>query len=199
MSNEKATRGYGLLEGYLAKKRAHVANKLIQNNCRQGKILDIGSGSYPLFLINTEFSEKYGIDQLSGNCNFKGNIRLTNHNIEKNQSLPFEDNFFDVITMLAVIEHIERKNAINLLSHIERILKPGGSFILTTPSAWTGKLLKLMAILKLVSSDELDEHKVAYSHDTLFSCLVDAGFEKDSIKCGFFEICMNQWIVAIKK
>ena len=56
------TRGSGYLEKFLAKKRLQMANKLIPTSFRQGKILDIGCGSYPYFLLNTPFRKKYGID-----------------------------------------------------------------------------------------------------------------------------------------
>ncbi|MDP2947815.1 MAG: hypothetical protein Q8N88_06895, partial [Nanoarchaeota archaeon] len=59
---DKPTRGTGLLEKYLAKKRAHMANKLIPESLRRGRILDVGCGETPFFLLNTKFNEKYGID-----------------------------------------------------------------------------------------------------------------------------------------
>lgn len=63
MSNPRITRGYGLLERFLAKKRAQKANELIPQLYRKGRILDIGSGAYPFFLLTTSFSEKFGVDR----------------------------------------------------------------------------------------------------------------------------------------
>ena len=56
------TRGTGLLEGFLSEQRAKLANKKIPSELRSGKILDIGCGSYPNFLISTNFNIKYGLD-----------------------------------------------------------------------------------------------------------------------------------------
>ena len=45
--------------------------------------------------------------------------------------LDFEDNFFDYVTMLAVIEHFH--DPLVVLREIRRVLKPSGRFIFTTP------------------------------------------------------------------
>ena len=56
------TRGKGLLEPSLARLRANRANQLIPKSLRDGRILDIGCGSYPYFLSHTSFQEKFAID-----------------------------------------------------------------------------------------------------------------------------------------
>ncbi|MBU1146731.1 MAG: hypothetical protein KKD11_00055 [Candidatus Omnitrophica bacterium] len=53
-----------MLEVFLSKKRADIVNKLIPSSHRKGRILDVGCGEYPYFLVNTEFNGKYGIDRL---------------------------------------------------------------------------------------------------------------------------------------
>ena len=62
--HENVTRGYGLLEGFLAKQRVKIANDLIPIDYRKGTVLDIGCGSYPLFLTLTEFRDKYVLDKM---------------------------------------------------------------------------------------------------------------------------------------
>ena len=59
------TRGHGLLEGFLARRRAGRANRLIRPELRGGRILDIACGSYPLFLSRCTFAERVGIDQVA--------------------------------------------------------------------------------------------------------------------------------------
>ncbi|HEX2826074.1 MAG TPA: class I SAM-dependent methyltransferase [Burkholderiales bacterium] len=44
---------------------------------------------------------------------------------------PFEDNFFDAVTLLSVLEHVPDERA--LLAEIHRILKPGGRAIVLVP------------------------------------------------------------------
>ena len=67
-----------MLEKFLSRARAKIANNLISAQHRKGRILDIGCGEYPHFLINIEFNEKYGIDRLvkDGVFNYKGNERI---------------------------------------------------------------------------------------------------------------------------
>jgi hypothetical protein len=50
------TRGSGLFERFLADKRISLANKLIPDSHWQGRILDIGCGEFPYFLLNMTFS-----------------------------------------------------------------------------------------------------------------------------------------------
>lgn len=48
-------------------------------------------------------------------------------------SLPFEDNFFDVVTFIEVLEHLPEQDERPTLREIHRVLKPGGILILSTP------------------------------------------------------------------
>jgi len=196
----KATRGYGLLEGFLARKRAEMANKLIPSHLRKGRILDIGCGTYPFFLFNMSFSEKYGLDKAVQESDFdtfqKDRIHLKRYNVEQEGILPFESGYFDVVTMLAVFEHIEPKRVVSLLKEIQRVLKPGGMFIMTTPASWTDGLLRLMAKLRLVSPVEIEEHKDTYTAQKIASILRSAGFTEDNIRSGYFELFMNIWAIS---
>lgn len=198
----EVTRGKGLLEGFLARQRWKTANKNIPNEYRKGRILDIGCGAYPFFLINTDFSVKYGLDKISiahKKTLFDAkNISFIHYDIEGNKILPLENEYIDVVTMLAVIEHIEPGNLIDILNEIYRILNINGLFVMTTPASWTDPLLKIMAKVGLVSNIEIDEHKDTYTHRKLVSLLQLANFSKDRIKFGYFEMFLNLWLVAKK-
>lgn len=194
-------RGYGALEGFLAKQRARIANRLIPGTLRLGKILDIGCGSYPYFLLNTSFYEKHGIDSsicLNGPFYPEQKMFIKTHDIEKERKAPYEDNSFDVVSMLAVFEHIEPERLVEVLREILRVMKPGGVFIMTTPAIWADALLRVMARLKLVSSDEIAEHKDAYNRSKIVYFLTAAGFRTETMKFGYFEFFLNQWILATK-
>lgn len=201
-NNTQVTRGNGLLEGFLSKQRCLMSNKLIPESARNGKILDIGCGSYPFNLINTKFSEKYGLDKFIDE-NYKenldtGKINFFNFDLEKDNKLPFEDNFFDVVTMLAVFEHIEKDKLTILITEVRRVLKNDGVYILTVPAYWTDKLLRTLAKLGLVSKEEVEEHKDSYTHKKIFHYLNSAGFNKKEIEAGYFELFMNLWVTAKK-
>lgn len=198
----KATRGCGILENFLAKQRARKADELISGKLRKGCILDIGCGSHPYFLLNTDFSRKHGLDKSLRGENVHGDtsrIAINNFDMETDRKLPYGDESFDVVTMLAVIEHIEPLKLEHILTDIFRVLKSGGEFIITTPAFWTDGLLSVLAGVNLVSREEIDEHKDTYSHNKLSKLLVTAGFDKNNIEMGYFEIFMNIWLRATKE
>lgn len=66
-------------------------------------------------------NEKYGTDRLS----------FQSGSIEK---LPFADHFFDVVVSYETIEHVKEEVQINFLDEIQRVLKPDGVLIISTPN-----------------------------------------------------------------
>lgn len=196
------TRDAGCLDNLLSKLRCRQANHLIQPKYRSGRILDMGCGTYPFFLLKTNFTHKYGMDQvIDGQSHARwhgGGICFANYNLEVNDRMPFEGDFFDVITMLAVFEHIEPEKLVHQLKEIRRILKPDGMFIMTTPAGWTDGVLTVMAALRLVSAVEFKEHKDAYTSAKILALYQKAGFLKEKIKMGYFEMFMNIWVTAHK-
>lgn len=84
-------------------------------NARQ-RHLDIGCGD-GYFLRRSKCNERYGLDKLIGD--------------EVNDTLDFPYNYFDYVTMLAVIEHLFQPE--ELISEIWQVLKPDGKLIITTP------------------------------------------------------------------
>lgn len=197
MDKNSYTRGSGLLEGFLAKQRAKKANSFITEELRRGKILDIGCGSYPYFLINTKFKEKFGIDpSVKQGLVDKENINLTKKSLE--DKLPYKDDSFSVITMLAVFEHLENNKLIPILGEIRRVLAKDGKLIITTPAPWSDKLLHFMARTGLISKEEIHEHKHNLSKTVIENLINKAGFKKEKIKSGYFELGFNMWFIAVK-
>jgi SAM-dependent methyltransferase len=194
-SDNNYTRGGGLLEPLLARYRANMANSLIADHLRQGRILDIGCGSYPYFLSHTAFNEKYAIDQQDPASGID-QIHWHTLNLNSAPSLPFKDRFFSVVTMLAVIEHLDPIILTKLFRESHRVLKPGGNLILTTPAAWSNGLLQRMASLGLVSKEEIDEHQFSYTLPLIGWCFGRAGFSIHNLKFGYFELFLNLWAVA---
>lgn len=190
------TRGNGILEGFLARWRASKADGLIPDEARQGRILDIGCGTSPLFLNSITFSEKHGLDRVLNTDTLPSReniIKFKNHDLEKDRTIPYEDCYFNVVSMLAVFEHIDPKMLCDILREIHRVLKPDGLLILTTPAAWTNPLLKFLAKCNLVSREEIEEHKDAYSHEKVVQLMSSAGFNRCNITYGYFEIFSNLW------
>lgn len=195
---ERVTRGDGLLEGFLARKRAAMARRLLRDVPRDGRILDIGCGSHPLFLLGCGFRECFGVDQLApaeGTAIPGG--RLLQHRIGR-EPLPFPDAHFDAVTMLAVFEHVPPHALGPLLTETRRVLREGGTLVITTPAAWTDPILRTLAALRLVSREEIEEHQDSYSQAEVRDHLVAAGFPPHDLRSGTFELGMNLWIRATR-
>lgn len=193
--NFSATRGYGLLENLLSKKRAKKADSFIPESFRQGRILDIGCGTYPYFLLNTPFLKKYGLDKVVEKYQKElfqeKKITFFQHDFEKEARFPFKNEYFDIVTMLAVLEHIDPLKLENIFKEIYRILEFQGMLIITSPSILGNRFLKLMAKFKFVSHEEIKEHKKAYRVKEIFFYLKKAGFSENNLRQGYFELFMN--------
>lgn len=177
-----------------------MANRLIDPPRRKGALLDIGCGLFPTFLTTCEFSFKIGTDKvsLSSSLGKSQNISFVQLDIDSAGSLPFACGSFDTITMLAVLEHIPSNRATALLSDIEKLLKPGGALVITTPAAWTQSLLRVLAAMKVVSAEEIEDHKVAYTRQELRDILIRT-FPGSEISVGYFEGFVNLWGMARKR
>jgi ubiquinone/menaquinone biosynthesis C-methylase UbiE len=202
MRTSHIVEGYGPLDIFLAKQRYKIAQRKIRLANKSGRILDIGCGSHPLFLTSVNFTEKYGLDKniearVTDEMKKQG-IVLINHYIENEEKLPFEENFFDVVSMLAVFEHIEPKQLVRIHREINRVLKPGGIYVMTTPAFWTEGLLKFLAKLRLISRISISEHKGSYNCSMISSILQAADFPKENLRFGYFELFMNMWATATK-
>ncbi len=199
-SSTTYTRGKGLLEPLLARLRTQRANQLIPRDLRSGRILDIGCGSFPYFLAHTAFEEKFAVDQLEMPTETarRNRIEFFSLNLNAEPHLPFSDEYFDVVTLLAVVEHLNPDSMALLFREGCRVLKPGGLVVLTTPAAWSDGLLRFMARIHLVSLEEIDEHAFAYTLPLIGWHFGQAGFRMSNVKFGYFELMLNMWATARK-
>lgn len=65
---------------------------------------------------------------------------------------------FDVITMLAVLEHIPDKQHELFAQNCFKLLKKGGLLIITVPSLRVDMILKILGLFKLIDGMSLEEH-----------------------------------------
>ena len=103
------------------------------NNKMGKKILDIGCGSGN-YLAEVEKIgwDVYGIDPSDVAVNVAKGRGLKNIYKGDAIKLPFEDNFFDVISIFHVFEHVP--NPQEVLNETKRVLKPGGILIIGVPN-----------------------------------------------------------------
>ena len=65
---------------------------------------------------------------------------------------------WDVISMLAVLEHIPRYQQEDLAKSCWEMLRPGGRLVITVPSPFVDRLLCILRCLKLIDGMSLEEH-----------------------------------------
>jgi SAM-dependent methyltransferase len=134
------------------------------------KVLDIGCGSGLMLNTLEKIGQTYGMDMSDDAINFSKEI--FNGKVEKGllpDQIPYEENFFDLITALDVIEHVDRD--IDSLKAIRSRLVSGGKAVITVP-----------AYMFLWSSfDEMNGHKRRYTLTELNTKLVQAGFTVEKI------------------
>lgn len=64
----------------------------------------------------------------------------------------------DVITMLAVLEHVPKDAQGELAAACERILRPGGRVVITVPSPQVDTILEVLSRLRVIDGMSLEEH-----------------------------------------
>jgi hypothetical protein len=74
---------------------------------------------------------------------------------------------YDYITMLAVLEHIPEELYTQLFTESLKLLKPGGTVIITVPSLKVDTILLILSKLKLVDGMSLEEHHGFVPEDTI--------------------------------
>ena len=142
------------------------------------RILDIGCQSGTFCGALRELGhEPYGIEissrQVKRAQNMYPDIPIIQANCEK--TLPFPDSHFDVVWAGEVIEHIGHTDV--FLNEINRVLRPGGHFILSTPmhNRIKGLLIVLFKFEK--HFDPEFPHYRFYTKKSLCGVLKRRGFE----------------------
>src|SRR6266404_3776170 len=106
-----------LLESFVADIRATL-------NKSKLRILDVGCGTGANLMMLARYGESQGVDiseQAVGFCHQRG-LEGVRHGAA--ESLPYDDNSFDLITALDVLEHLDDDRA--GLAEIRRVLLPNG-------------------------------------------------------------------------
>lgn len=109
----------------------HIARRLLFSTIKEhadyarGWVLDLGCGAQPYRKLFQHVDRYISIDLSPGS---EINVRGTA------LALPFLDSAFHTVLCSEVLEHVPEPS--KLLTEVERVLKPGGFLMLTTPQTW---------------------------------------------------------------
>lgn len=130
----------------------------------QATLLDLGSSRpwFPFFtkllgyrrlVLNTAYPESGMVDpRLVANNPGTPDVCMSVFDVECDP-FPYPDNAFDVITCLEVLEHLAI-DPMAMMAEINRVLKPGGVFVLSTPNA-----IRYSNVVKII----LGEHPLGWT------------------------------------
>lgn len=105
---------------------------LAERLSNKSSVLDYGCGhaNYVLDELGDMFEEKVGLDVAEDSVT--SNTSVDSVVINKTKVLPFDDDFFDSVISLWVLEHIENPRIV--FQEVSRVLKSGGMFAFVTPN-----------------------------------------------------------------
>lgn len=168
------TKDFNLLDLFIAKLRL---SKVIKHIAPNTTVLDFGCGYQYILLksIKKTIKNGYGIDYDIKNSTEENISLIRRIDVD---TLPFNDKSIDHITLLAVLEHIELDKVTELFIEFNRILKPHGTIILTTPTPKSKRFLEFLAYnLKIISEAEIRDHKKYYNKEDVRMLAENSGLQ----------------------
>lgn len=141
------------------------AARSLSTNGHPPRILDVGCGTGANLLMLNQHGEAHGVDVSPDALSFCHSRGLNNVQYGEAECLPYEDNSFDIVTSIDVIEHLD--DDVACLQEMRRILRPGGKAVLFVPAfmfLWSDK-------------DEVVRHRRRYRLPQMQKAVQDAGFQ----------------------
>jgi len=147
-----------ILEGFL--------KQIIQNpksKIQNPKILDVGCGTGANLQMLAHFGEAEGVDISEDALEF---CRRKGLKVQKGlaETLPFDEETYNVVTALDVIEHLD--DDIAGLKEMFRVLKTGGKALIFVPA-----FMWLWGV-----QDDVSNHRIRYTKKQIVERLETAGF-----------------------
>ncbi len=109
-------------------------------------VLDLGSGEGRATVVIAQRSVTVvGLDTSKNSLLRllkRGHQNIIAVNADAKQ-LPFPDNFFDLVTSLSMVEHIQFKDVLHIFREVRRVLVPSGRFLVRNDAWFYGVLEKL--------------------------------------------------------
>jgi 2-polyprenyl-3-methyl-5-hydroxy-6-metoxy-1,4-benzoquinol methylase len=182
-----------------SKNTHNVVFELLNNAKNPGKVLDIpsGAGAFTNRLLQH--------DKLVYSADIENIMKVENPNFsvaDMNESLPYENGFFDSVVCIDGIEHLE--NPFFFIRECSRVVKSGGQLIISTPNInsfrsrwrwfWTSHHNKCKVPLNEENPTPL-HHINMMSYQRMRYILHTSGFKIEQVKTN--RVKFISWIYAI--
>ncbi len=142
-------------------------NQIVNNpksEIQNPKFLDVGCGTGANLEMLANFGDAEGVDVSDDALEFCKAKGLKAHK-GLAEKLPFEDESFDVVTALDVVEHLD--DDVAGLKEMHRVLKRGGKTLIFVPA-----FMWLWGV-----QDDISNHRIRYTKKQIVERLEKAGFE----------------------
>ena len=140
------------LDRFIQRYRINKVKPYIPNSSR---VLDIGCADGSLFRHLRFLKEGVGIDPDVTDAQSVPNAKLYKGFFP--EALP-NASLFDVITLLAILEHLPGDAQKQLARNCYFYLKPGGRVIITVPSPAVDNILDILIAMRLVDGMHAEQH-----------------------------------------
>jgi SAM-dependent methyltransferase len=158
------------------------------------RVLDIGCADGELFRRIPEVAEGVGVDPDLPAAAPSSPRAIFLRGLFP-QVLP-DDRPFDVITLLAVLEHVPPDHQRGLALDCARHLKDGGHLVITVPSPFVDSILSALRFFRLIHGMALEQH---YGYDPGQTAALFSVGGLEVIKVARFQLGLNNLFVFRKR
>lgn len=135
----------------------------------QPRILDVGCGTGANLEMLSQFGSAEGVDVSAEALEFCQARGLNNVRLGEAEHLPYDDNSFDLVTGLDVVEHLD--DDLGGLKEMRRVLRQEGRVLLFVPA-----FMFLWGV-----QDDISNHRRRYTTQGLKKVIAQAGFELERL------------------
>ena len=96
--------------------------------------------------------------------------------------LPYDDDAFDVVTIIELIEHLPPEQNLELIKEALRVLRPQGKLLISTPNYGSAWPLVEALVNRLGPTSYEDQHITHYRKSTIRNLLERAGADDISVR-----------------
>ena len=132
-------------------------------------ILDVGCGTGANLELLSQFGKAQGVDVSPDALAFCRQRGIEQVQLGTAEKLPYEDETFDLVTGLDVVEHLD--DDVAGLKEMRRVLRPGGRALLFVPA-----FMFLWGV-----QDDISHHRRRYTSEDIKQVVREAGLEVESV------------------